>query len=92
MTGDGLHQILTKPPGGQFYGDIEWLYLVTAEVVDNHWTWFVEVRIPKTPFWDQPVLANTRVRHRKQTIQRLARQYRDKVETTLQAVASGGGS
>ncbi len=54
--------------GGQFYGDIEWLYLVTAEVVDGAWTWLVEVRVPKPSFWDDPVLANTRVRHRRRPI------------------------
>lgn len=78
--------------GGQFYGDIEWLYLVTAGVVDGKPTWLVEVRVPRPSFWGDPVLGNTRVRHRKQTIQRLARQYGHKVETTPQAVASGGGS
>jgi hypothetical protein len=31
----------------------------------------VEVRVPKPSFWDEPTLANTRVRHRKQTIERL---------------------
>jgi hypothetical protein len=54
--------------GGQFYGDIEFLYLVTAEVVDGKLTWLVEVRVPKVAFWDDPVLANTRVRHRKRPI------------------------
>jgi hypothetical protein len=57
--------------GGQFYGDIEWLYLVTAEVVDGKPTWLVEVRVPKPSFWDKPTLANTRVRHRRQSIERL---------------------
>jgi hypothetical protein len=78
--------------GGQFYGDIEWLYLVTAEVFDGKLTWLVEVRVPKASFWDKPILSNTRVKHRRQPIEKLARQYGDKVETTLQAVASGGGS
>jgi hypothetical protein len=59
--------------GGQFYGDIEWLYLVSAEVVENKWTWCVEVRVPKPSFWNQPTLANTRVRHRKQPIEKLVR-------------------
>ena len=54
--------------GGQFYGDIEFLYLVTAEVVDGKLTWLVEVRVPKPSFWDNPILANTRVRHRKRPI------------------------
>ena len=54
--------------GRQFYGDIEFLYLVTAEVVDGAWTWLVEVRVPKVAFWDNPVLSNTRVLHRKRPI------------------------
>jgi hypothetical protein len=54
--------------GGQFYADIEWLYLVTAEVLDGGWTWLVEVRVPKPSFCDQPILANTRVRHRRRPI------------------------
>ncbi len=54
--------------GGQFYGDIEFLYLVSAEVVDGDRTWLVEVRVPKVAFWDDPVLANTRVRHRRRPI------------------------
>lgn len=54
--------------GGQFYGDIEFFYLVTAEDVDGKLTWLVEVRVPKVAFWDNPVLSNTRVRHRKRPI------------------------
>ena len=40
--------------GGQFYGDIEFLYLVTAEVVDGKLTWLVEVRVPKAELLGQP--------------------------------------
>ncbi len=54
--------------GGQFYGDIEFLYLVTAEVREGAWTWIVEVRVPKPSFWDNPILINTRVRHRRRPI------------------------
>ena len=54
--------------GGQFYGDIEFLYLVTSEDVDGKLTWLVEVRVPKVAFWDNPVLSNTRVRHRNRPI------------------------
>ena len=54
--------------GGQFYGDIEFLYLVTSEVVDGAWTWLVEIRVRKVAFWDRPILASTRVRHRKRPI------------------------
>jgi hypothetical protein len=59
--------------GGQFYGDIEWLYLVTSEIVEKTWTWSVEVRIPKPSFWDRPTLANTRVKHRRRPIGALVR-------------------
>ena len=78
--------------GGQFYGDIEWLYLVTAEVVDGKPTWLVEVRVPKPSFWDKPILSNTRVKHRRQPIRSLAQRYEKMIEPTLQAVASGGSS
>lgn len=61
--------------GGQFYGDIEWLYVVTSEVVDGKLTWLVEVRVPKPSFWDDPILANTRVRHRRRPI----RDYAEKI-------------
>jgi hypothetical protein len=57
--------------GGQFYGDIEWLYVVTAEVVDGRLTWLVEVRVPKPSFDDRPILANTRVKHRRRPIRTL---------------------
>ena len=54
--------------GGQFYGDIEFLYLVTAGVEEGAWTWLVEVRVPKPGFWDNAILSNTRVRHRRRPI------------------------
>ena len=41
---------------------------MTAEVVDGKLTWLVEVRVPKSSFWDDPVLSNTRVRHRRRPI------------------------
>src|SRR3954468_22325984 len=59
--------------GGRFYADLEWLYVVTAEVVDRKWTWSVEVRVPRPAFWDEPTFANTRVRHRLRTIEAMAR-------------------
>jgi hypothetical protein len=54
--------------GGQFYGDLEWIYVVTAEVVDGVLTWMVEVRVPKPSFDDSPILSNTRVKQRKRSI------------------------
>jgi hypothetical protein len=71
---------------GQFYADIEWLYLVSAEVVDGTTTWLVEVRVPKVEFWDQPILKNTRVHHRKQPIDRLTRRYLEQPTRRRQAV------
>jgi hypothetical protein len=56
---------------GDFYGDIEWLYLVTAEVVDGKLTWVIEIRVPKPSFDDRPILSNTRVKHRKRPIEAL---------------------
>jgi hypothetical protein len=58
---------------GQFYGDIEWLYVVSAEVVGGKLTWVVEIRVPKPSFDDRPILANTRIKHRKQPIEALVR-------------------
>jgi hypothetical protein len=54
--------------GGQFYGDLEWIYVVTAEVVDGKLTWLVEVRVPKPSFDESPILANTRVKYRRRPI------------------------
>lgn len=61
--------------GGRFYADLEWLYLVAAEVVDGKWDWLVEVRQPDPSFWGEPTLANTRVRHRRNTVEALASKY-----------------
>jgi hypothetical protein len=57
--------------GGQFYADIEWLYVVTAGVVEGQLAWLVEVRVPKPSFDESPILANTRVKHRKRPIEAL---------------------
>jgi hypothetical protein len=54
--------------GGQFYGDLEWIYLVNAEVVGGTLTWMVEIRVPKPSFDVSPILSNTRVKHRRRPI------------------------
>ena len=61
-----------------------------AEFVERHWTWNVEVRIPTVGFWDEPTLANTRVRHRKQTIEKLASRYPDRTSSRRRAAVVGG--
>jgi hypothetical protein len=48
---------------------------VTADVVDRQWTWFVEVLVSTDQYDKEPTLANTRVRHRRQRIDVLARRY-----------------
>jgi hypothetical protein len=78
--------------GGRFYGDLEWLYVVTAEVVERQWTWNVEVRRPTIGFWAEPTLANTRVRHRRQSIEKLANRYPDRTPSRRRAVVAGGVS
>ena len=75
---------------GRFYGDLDWLYVVTAEVVDRQWTWNVEVRVPRPGFWDEPTLANTRVRHRRQPIEKLAGQYRTRIKRKSRADVVAG--
>jgi hypothetical protein len=57
--------------GERFYADLEWIYLVTDAVVGKKMTWLVEVRVPKVEFWSVPILANTRVYHRRQPIEAL---------------------
>jgi hypothetical protein len=77
--------------GGQFYADLEWIYIVTAEVGDRQWTWFVEVRVPEAEYSYRPILENTRVRHRRQPIEKLARLYVKRTKRRRQAIAAGGG-
>jgi hypothetical protein len=77
--------------GERFYADLEWIYLVTSEVFERQWTWKVEVRVPKVEFWDEPILANTRVRHRRQPIETLAGRYFERRKPRRQAVAAPGG-
>jgi hypothetical protein len=75
--------------GGQFYGDLEHIYLVTSGVLDGKLTWFVEVRVPRIDYDVKPTLANTRVLHRKQPIEKLVYRYLEK--PTSRSVACGAG-
>lgn len=76
--------------GGQFYADVEYVYIVTAEVVDRQWTWFVEVRVPGVEFSYHPVLENTRVLHRRQPVEKLARRHRKQTNRRRRTVAAEG--
>jgi hypothetical protein len=75
--------------GGRFYADLEWIYLVTADIVDRQWTWFVEVRVSTEPYDKEPTLANTRVRHRRQRIDVLARRYLEPPPRKRRVVKAG---
>lgn len=76
--------------GGQFYGDLEHIYLVTSGVLDGKLTWLVEVRVPRIDYDVKPTLANTRVLHRRQPIEKLVNRYFEKPRSRRRAVATGG--